>query len=105
MFFCEVIIIKFKNVLKLFILLVYLLFLFYRIRSEDFKTLEENIGQPIQIADNVKLQRSRTERFIEVFREQVSQNPVYNGYTAAEVCFNKYTYSLTFIDITCPLAT
>lgn len=57
-----------------------------RIKSEDFKTLEENIGQPIQIADNVKLQRSRTERFIEVFRDQVSQNPVYNGYSAAEVC-------------------
>lgn len=39
------------------------------------------------IADNVKLQRSRTERFIEVFRDQVSQNPVYRGYTTAEVCF------------------
>lgn len=90
MVFCEVIIIKFKIVLKLFVLLV--LFLFNRIKSEDFKTLEENIGQPIQIADNVKLQRSRTERFIEVFREQVSQNPVYNGYTAAEVCSIKYTY-------------
>jgi len=52
-----------------------------RIRSEDFKTLEEHIGHPIQIADNVKLQRSRTERFIEVFRDQVSQNPV---------CFKQY---------------
>jgi len=58
-----------------------------RIRSEDFKTLEEHIGHSIQIADNVKLQRSRTERFIEVFRDQVSQNPIYNGYSAAEVCF------------------
>lgn len=58
---------------------------FVRIKSEDFKTLEENIGQPIQIADNVKLQRSRTERFIEVFRDQVSQNPVYNDYSAAEL--------------------
>ncbi|XP_022181873.1 E3 ubiquitin-protein ligase TM129 [Myzus persicae] len=56
-----------------------------RIRSEDFKTLEEHIGHPIQIADNVKLQRSRTERFIEVFRDQVSQNPVYNGYSSAEL--------------------
>lgn len=61
-----------------------------RIRSEDFKTLEEHIGHPIQIADNVKLQRSRTERFIEVFRDQVSQNPVYNGYSSAEVCFKQY---------------
>lgn len=60
-----------------------------RIRSEDFKTLEEHIGHPIQIADNVKLQRSRTERFIEVFRDQVSQNPIYNGYSAAEVCFKQ----------------
>jgi len=59
-----------------------------RIRSEDFKTLEEHIGHPIQIAENVKLQRSRTERFIEVFRDQVSQNPVYNGYSSAEVCSN-----------------
>lgn len=59
---------------------------FNRIRSEDFKTLEEKIGQPIQIADNVKLHRSRTERFIEVFRDQVSQNPVYDAYTASEVC-------------------
>ncbi|VVC45853.1 Putative transmembrane protein precursor [Cinara cedri] len=56
-----------------------------RIRSEDFQTLEEHIGHPIQISDNVKLQRSRTERFLEVFREQVSQNPVYRGYTAAEL--------------------
>lgn len=59
-----------------------------RIKSEDFTILQENIGQPIQIADNVQLQRSRTERFVEVFREQVSQNPVYNGYTAAEVIWS-----------------
>lgn len=58
----------------------------FRIKTEDIKVLEENIGQPIQIAGNVKLQRSRTERFIEVFRDQVTQNPVYNGYTPAEVC-------------------
>lgn len=58
-----------------------------RIKSEDFKVLEEHIGQPIQIGNNVKLLRSRTERFIEVFRNQVVLNPVYNGYTRAEVCF------------------
>ncbi|XP_025417297.1 E3 ubiquitin-protein ligase TM129 [Sipha flava] len=58
---------------------------FVRIKSEDLKLLEEHIGQPIMIADNVKLQRSRTERFIEVFRDQVSQNPVYRGYTTAEL--------------------
>lgn len=61
-----------------------------RIKSLDLKTLEESIGQPIQIAGNVKLQRSRTERFIEVFRDQVSQNPVYNGYVAAEVCIKRH---------------
>lgn len=64
---------------------MYCLF-FTRIRSEDFKLLEDNIGQPIRISDNVKVHRSRTERFVEVFRDQVTQNPVYNGYTKAEVC-------------------
>lgn len=65
--------------------------MFLRIRSDDFKTFEENVGQPIQIAGNVKLQRSRTERFIEVFRDQVSQNPVYSDYTTAEVCYKYYS--------------
>ncbi|XP_050437108.1 E3 ubiquitin-protein ligase TM129 [Adelges cooleyi] len=58
---------------------------FIRIKTEDFKTLEEKIGQPIQIANNIKLQRSRTERFIEVFRDQVCQNPVYTNFTAADL--------------------
>ncbi|XP_050533820.1 E3 ubiquitin-protein ligase TM129 [Daktulosphaira vitifoliae] len=58
---------------------------FIRIKSEDFKTLEEKIGQPIQIADNIKLQRSRTERFIEVFRDEVRQNPVYSNYSATDI--------------------
>lgn len=71
-------------------------YILLRIKSEDLKTLEESIGQRIQIADNVILQRSITERFIEVFRDQVSQNPVYNGYTAAEVCLN-WIYSVIFL--------
>lgn len=58
-----------------------------RIRAEDFRTLQEHIGEHIQIAEGVKLQRSRTERFIEVFRGQVSQNPVYRNFVATEVCF------------------
>lgn len=66
-----------------------------RIRAEDFKTLEEHIGERIQIADSVSLQSSRTERFMEVFRDQVSQNPVYRGYPAAEVCFISFCYSPT----------
>lgn len=68
-----------------------------RIRSEDLKTLEESIGQPILITGDVKLQRSRTERFIEVFRELVSQNPVYRGYPAAEVCISLFLHHVMLL--------
>lgn len=48
-----------------------------RVNALDFKDLQDRINRPITILSNVKFHRSVVERFVDVFKDQVAQNPAY----------------------------
>lgn len=48
-----------------------------RINALDFKDLQDRINRPITILSTVKFHRTVLDRFVDVFKEQVSQNPRY----------------------------
>ena len=54
--------------------------------SLDFENLEERIRARIENKDNIEIFKSVTERFVEVFREQVEQNPTATLSEEPEAC-------------------
>ncbi|KXJ75741.1 hypothetical protein RP20_CCG011130 [Aedes albopictus] len=50
-----------------------------RINALDFKDLQDRINRPITILSSVKFHRSVLDRFVDVFKDQVSQNPTYRA--------------------------
>ncbi|EAT44886.1 AAEL003776-PA [Aedes aegypti] len=63
-----------------------------RINALDFKDLQDRINRPITILSSVKFHRSVLERFVDVFKEQVSHNPTYRlegnaAVDSADSCF------------------
>lgn len=59
-----------------------------RINALDFKSLQDRMLRPITILDGVTFNKTVIDRFIEVFKQQISLNPKYN---TEEVCFDKNT--------------
>lgn len=55
------------------------LVLFSRLNALDFKDLEDKLCRPVTIAQNIVFHRSRADQFIDVFKEQVYQNPPYHS--------------------------
>lgn len=53
--------------------------LFSRLNALDFKDLEDKLCRPVTIAQNIVFHRSRADQFIDVFKEQVYQNPPYHS--------------------------
>lgn len=58
----------------------------FRMNSLDFENLEERIRTRIDNKDNIEIFKSVTERFVEVFREQVEQNPTVALTEEPEAC-------------------
>uniref|UniRef100_A0A1I8N562 RING-type domain-containing protein n=1 Tax=Musca domestica TaxID=7370 RepID=A0A1I8N562_MUSDO len=58
-----------------------------RINALEFRNLEERITRPILIPSNIQFHRNVIDRFIDVFKEQVSLNPIYKADRIAEKCF------------------
>lgn len=48
-----------------------------RINALDFKSLQDRMLRPITILSGVNFNKSVIDRFIEVFKEQISTNPKY----------------------------
>lgn len=59
-----------------------------RINALDFKTLQDRMLRPITILDGVTFNKTVIDRFIEVFKQQISLNPTYN----ADEVFNIISY-------------
>ncbi|KAL1397924.1 hypothetical protein pipiens_009359 [Culex pipiens pipiens] len=55
-----------------------------RINALDFKDLQDRINRPITILSSVKFHRTVLDRFVDVFKEQVGQNPRYRGAEAVD---------------------
>lgn len=56
-----------------------------RINALDFKDLQDRINRPITILSSVKFHRSVLDRFVEVFKDQVAQNPTYRPESQADL--------------------
>lgn len=67
-----------------------------RLNSTDYGDLREKLQAPVRNARNVVIHQSLSDKFIEAFKEQVSQNEVYRLQEGEEVCcglhvtFNSY---------------
>lgn len=48
-----------------------------RINALDFKDLQDRISRPITILSSVQFHQTVMDRFIEVFKEQIGNNPKY----------------------------
>lgn len=58
-----------------------------RINALDFKTLQDRISRPITIPSTIRFHQNITDRFVEVFKEHVSQNNKYKTNQNLELCF------------------
>ncbi|XP_017477485.1 PREDICTED: E3 ubiquitin-protein ligase TM129 [Rhagoletis zephyria] len=58
-----------------------------RINALEFRNLEERVSRPIVIPSYIQFHRNVIDRFIDVFKEQVAQNPIYQADRIAEKCF------------------
>lgn len=70
-------------------------FLSSRLNALDFKDLEEKLFSPIAIAQNIVFHRSRADQFIDVFKEQVYQNPPYQSAEVMMLFFYVIIYFVT----------
>lgn len=59
-----------------------------RLNSTDYGDLREKLQAPIRNAKNVVIHQSLSDKFIEAFKEQVSQNETYQLLEGEEVCFS-----------------
>lgn len=50
---------------------------FVRLNALDFRDLQDKVIRPITVLQNVTFHRTLTDRFLDAFREQVAENPVY----------------------------
>uniref|UniRef100_A0A023F8A8 Putative conserved plasma membrane protein n=2 Tax=Triatoma infestans TaxID=30076 RepID=A0A023F8A8_TRIIF len=50
---------------------------FIRCNALDFNDLKNKIGRPIRILEGITFHKTRTDHFLEVFRETVEKNPTY----------------------------
>lgn len=55
-----------------------------RINALDFKDLQDRINRPITILSSVKFHRTLLDRFVDVFKDQVAQNPTYRWPVTAD---------------------
>lgn len=58
-----------------------------RINALEFRNLEERITRPILIPSNIQFHRNLIDRFIDVFKDQVSLNPIYKADRIGDKCF------------------
>lgn len=49
-----------------------------RINALDFKDLQDRITRPITILSSVQFHQTVMDRFIQVFKEQIGNNPKYS---------------------------
>ena len=54
-----------------FFWIVYIL----RLNSLEYQNLQDKVRGPIQNIENIHIYKSITERFVEVFKEEVEKNP------------------------------
>ena len=47
----------------------------YRLNALEYQNLQDKVRGPIRNIENVQIYKSVSERFVEVFREQIQQNP------------------------------
>ncbi|KAJ8686301.1 hypothetical protein QAD02_022095 [Eretmocerus hayati] len=57
-----------------------------RLNALGFKDLQDKISRPITILNSVVFHRTLLERFIDTFKEQIAQNPVYETAQELEQC-------------------
>ncbi|PSN53019.1 E3 ubiquitin-protein ligase TM129 [Blattella germanica] len=50
---------------------------FFRLNALDYRDLQDKISRPITILQNVTFHRSLIDKFLDAFREQVAENPVF----------------------------
>jgi len=55
----------------------YRTFYLVRLNALDFRDLQDKVSRPITVLQNVTFHRTLTDRFLDAFREQVAENPVY----------------------------
>jgi hypothetical protein len=48
-----------------------------RLNALDFRDLQDKVSHPITVLQNVTFHHTLTDRFLDAFREQVAENPVY----------------------------
>jgi hypothetical protein len=66
-----------------------------RLNALDFRDLQDKVSRPITVLQNVTFHRTLTDRFLDAFREQVAENPVYE---TSQVSFKPvYDYKLCFL--------
>ncbi|KAL5284590.1 TMEM129 family protein [Megaselia abdita] len=58
-----------------------------RINASEFENLQDRLSRPITISSDIQLHKTVMDRFIEVFKDQVSQNPTYATDLTADQCF------------------
>ncbi|GLH05941.1 Uncharacterized protein GBIM_11482 [Gryllus bimaculatus] len=57
-----------------------------RLDALDFRDLQDKLSRPIVVLQNVTFHRTVIDRFLEAFREQVADNPVYRTNEELEPC-------------------
>ena len=65
-------------ILSIILVSMYSIFVFLpflRLNSLEYQNLQDKVRGPIQNIENIHIYKSVTERFIEVFREEVEKNP------------------------------
>lgn len=62
-----------------------------RINALEFKSLQDRMLRPITILDGVTFNKTVIDRFVEVFKQQIEQNP---RYKTSEVLTASQTVSL-----------
>nr|AAL13910.1 LD39811p [Drosophila melanogaster] len=58
-----------------------------RINALEFRNLENRVRRPIAIPSNIQLHRNVIDRFVDVFKAQVAQNPIFPDDATTEKCF------------------
>ncbi|XP_024941675.1 E3 ubiquitin-protein ligase TM129 [Cephus cinctus] len=57
-----------------------------RLNALDFKDLQDKVSRPITVLQNVTFHRTLLDRFIDTFKQQVSENPYYETVQELEQC-------------------
>ena len=70
------------------------MFFFARLNALEYQNLQDKVRGTIQNIENIHIYKSVTERFVEVFREEVEKNP---RATVNEVSKNIYIKHSSFI--------